>query len=177
MAKLALKGEFLYPKVFEQTRDLKGPDGVWEEYGGKTTITVLLDADEVKKLVDSGSGKQVTKLSDDGRAMVRFDRPWTHGKFPQYGGAPAVVKADGRTRWDIDEDGLIGNGSQGVVHLTTYDSKGRVGTRLEGVQVLEHVPYVSAGSKVEFEDFGETKVLASTSSEEVTEETEDEMPF
>ena len=50
-----------------------------------------------------------------------------------------VVKSDGTT-WDMDVDGLIGNGSTVAVTLSVYDTrKSIVGTRLDRVKVLEHV--------------------------------------
>ena len=55
-------------------------------------------------------------------------------------GSPTVLKSDG-TKWDMDIDGLIGNGSIVAVTLSVYDTsrKSIVGTRLDRVKVLEHV--------------------------------------
>ena len=41
---------------------------------------------------------------------------------------------------------MIGNGSVGVVYVDVYDTKMGVGSRLSGVQVIDHVVFESEGS-------------------------------
>ena len=71
---------------------------------------------------------------------VRFVRKFNTGRDWD-SGSPVVVKSDG-TKWDMDVDGLIGNGSTVAVTLSVYDTRRKsiVGTRLDRVKVLEHVP-------------------------------------
>ena len=40
---------------------------------------------------------------------------------------------------------MIGNGSVGVVYVDVYDTKMGVGSRLSGVQVIDHVVFESEG--------------------------------
>ena len=40
---------------------------------------------------------------------------------------------------------MIGNGSVGVVYVDVYDTKMGVGSRLNGVQVIDHVVFESDG--------------------------------
>lgn len=153
--KLYLQGEIEWAKVFEQNRDKRGPNGAWEDRGGACTIVLWLDKENQKKFNESGSrmsyqkakddtGAYEVKVDDQGRKALQLRRYWINEKFPNYGGAPEVNRIDG-TEWDLEEDGLIGNGSVGIVCATIYDTATGKGTRLEGVQVLEHVEFKSEG--------------------------------
>lgn len=137
--RIDLYGELLYPQVFGVNRDKTGPNGAWESKGGATKVTLIMDEENLQKFKDSGSRLGIKK-SEDGRPMVQFRRFWIHESIPELGGAPVVARADG-SDWDIDEDGLIGNGSKGIVRISVYDTATGPGTRLDGVQVIEHVPY------------------------------------
>lgn len=149
-----IPAELEWAKVFEVNRDKTGPDGVWAENGGACTVTAWLDEEAQKIYKSSGSriaymkkydakeGEKVTLKDSKGRKAIQFRRFFIHNQFPEFGGAPQVVHADG-TPWDINEDGLIGNGSVGIVCFTVYDTKSGPGCRLEGLQILEHVPYES----------------------------------
>jgi hypothetical protein len=149
-----ITAELEWAKVFEVNRDKTGPDGVWAENGGACTVTAWLDEEAQKIYKSSGSriaymkkydakeGEKVTLKDSKGRKAIQFRRFFTHNQFPEFGGAPQVVHADG-TPWDINEDGLIGNGSVGIVCFTVYDTKSGPGCRLEGIQILEHIPYES----------------------------------
>jgi hypothetical protein len=77
---------------------------------------------------------------------VKFVRKYDTGKDWD-SGAPEVVKADG-SAWDIDNDGLIGNGSTVEVELSVYDTSrpSIVGTRLDKVTVLDRVDYIKDDS-------------------------------
>lgn len=145
---VCLKGKVKWARVFEQNRDKTGPNGVWKDDGGRYTITVVLDEIEQQKLTDVKSQKK-RKEDDDGDMVIRVDRKHnppvnkqTGETYDLYGGPPQVRHAD-KTPWDIDEDGLIGNGSLCNVFVTVYEAGGLVGTRLEAVQVLDHVVYES----------------------------------
>lgn len=146
--KVKLTGYGYWAKVFEDNRDPTGYDGALEDVGGQTTIDVDLDDNEMAKLVQSKSMKR-GRPSDDNEGMtrVKFTRKWEHviqtKKGPMdLGGPPKVLKAD-NTEWDYDVDGPIGNGSTVEVVLSVYDTarKAIVGTRLDRVKVLHHIPY------------------------------------
>jgi len=138
--KVKLTGYAKWAKVFEQNRDLTGYEDALKDIGGQCTIDVSLEPEDVDKLKRSKSmlkGKDCDEYK--GRTSIRFRRKWEE----QYaGGAPTVLKADG-SKWDYEEDGLIGNGSLVEVVLQVYDtSRPRiVGTRLERVKVLEAKTY------------------------------------
>lgn len=139
--RVKLTGLGYWAKVFEDNRDLTGYEDALKDIGGQTSIDVDLDEDSMAKLRKSKSMKKGnTSPEDDDLTRVKFTRKWEE----RYGGgAPTVLKADG-TEWDFDEDGPIGNGSTVEVTLTVYDTsrKNIVGTRLEKVKVIEHIPYV-----------------------------------
>jgi len=144
---LELEGEFHWAKIFEENRDLKGPDGVWADEGGRYTIDVILNEKEYKELQSTGSLKE-GKETDDGRYRVQLTRPHIHDKYPQYGGPPKIARANGTT-WLPIEDGYVGNGSTGVVYLAVYPAGKRYyGTRLNAVQVINLVPFSGKGGSL-----------------------------
>jgi hypothetical protein len=138
--KVKLVGYAYWAKVFEENRDLTGFEDALKDVGGQCTIDVALDADNFDKLKRSKTMLRGRPSDEhEGLTTVRFKRKWQE----EYGGgAPVVVKADG-TKWDYEEDGVIGNGSTVEVLLNVYDTsrKNIVGTRLEKVKVLEHKVY------------------------------------
>lgn len=120
--------------------------GMWpklakpDDYNGveKYKISVVLDDLDLLK----GSGVRLrTKTTEDGE-MVTFSRPVEGRTMPDGstlgGGKPLVVDSDGNP-WD--ETRLIGNGSRVRVKVSVYDTRMGKGHRLEGVQVLEYIPY------------------------------------
>ena len=139
---LELFGIFEWAKVFEFNRD----KAEWNaDTDGECKITLILDEENTKKFKASGSQKKMVP-DEDGRGMkVTVGRKFRPAMEWQ-GGPPPVVDAAGEP-WDVEENGLIGNGSKGVVYITVYDTRsGRKGTRLEGVQVIEHVALETEGS-------------------------------
>lgn len=141
-----LRGIGYWAKVFENNRDLTGYDNALADVGGQTTIDVDLDDKHIELLKRSKSMLTGRESPDNpGLTRVKFKRKWQE----QYGGGePKIVRADD-TPWDIEVDGLIGNGSEVEVTLAVYDTSRRniVGTRMDKVKVLKHVPY--EGSKIE----------------------------
>ncbi len=135
-------GTLEWAKLFEQNRDMGPYD---QETNGATSVTIIVDKDEQKKLKESGSQKKpvMKKLEEEGVIAYNFKRPWEDKYGRDWaGGAPKVFGPDG-SAWDLEVDGLIGNGSKGVVVLDVYETAKGVGTRLVAVQVIEHVPYVN----------------------------------
>lgn len=176
---IQLKGELHWCKVFPSNRDKQGPNGVWAKHGGATCIDIHLDEDNAKILKSSGSQKKLDKKDGKGRYIVKIVRKW-EAPFT-YGGAPQVAHADG-SPWDIDTDGLIGNGSTGIVYASVYPTPNGTGTRLDAVQVINHIPYESDGDftpGVRFKDYstGDDSPKAKPKSEKVDLPFEDEVPF
>lgn len=176
--KVKLKGLGYWAKVFEDNRDETGYENALADIGGQTTIDVDLDDDMMEKLKESKSMKKGKESEDNpGLTRVKFTRKWTE----KYGGGePKVVHADG-TPWDYDEDGPIGNGSVVEVVLSVYDTsrKAIVGTRLEKVKVVEHIPYVPDDDDDEDEPAPKpaAKSTKSTNKKKAEELPEDEIPF
>lgn len=141
-----LRGIGYWAKLFEGNRDLTGYDNALADVGGQTTIDVDLDERHIALLQKSGSMLRGNKSPDNpDLTRVKFKRKWQE----QYGGGEAkIVRADD-TPWDINTDGMIGNGSEVEVTLAVYDTSRRniVGTRLDKVKVVNHVPY--AGKDIE----------------------------
>ena len=134
---LTLEGTLNWAKVFEVNRDKAD---FHTESNGACTVDLVMEKEEFDKIAASGA-RLSGKPTDEG-IMVKFKRKFEHPNIAEFGGAPKVADADGKL-WDIDEKGLIGNGSKGRVFVVVYDSKFGKGTRLEGVQVMEHVVYES----------------------------------
>lgn len=136
-----LECEVEWAKVFGFNRDKSGPDGVWEETEGRTSVVAMLSQAQFKHLKSIGVQKQAKNVDDEGRIKVQFTRKWID-KFPNWGGAPRVLNADG-SEFNTEEQGLIGNGTKAIVFVSVYQAGKHVGTRLEGLQVLDLVEYVS----------------------------------
>lgn len=150
--------------------ELKDEEG--NHIGGACKVEAIIPRDELDKLVEVKSLVATNLLKRIKEAKVILANPddWDEGDIQKatktlensfegddyvvklkrlfnapysYGGAPQVVHAD-TSPWDIDEDGLIGNGSECMFYVSVYKTKaGNYGTRLDGVQVLSHVPYES----------------------------------
>jgi hypothetical protein len=141
--KVKLTGIAEWAKVFPQNRDMKGFDGAYEDCNGACTIDVILDDDNMQALKASRSIKRGSPDPEGRGTKVKFVRKYDTGRDWD-SGAPAVVHSD-NSNWDLDTDGIIGNGSTVEVYLSVYDTKMKniVGTRLDKVKVLDHVKYVS----------------------------------
>ena len=137
--KVVLTGIAEWAKVFEDNRDLKGFEGAYEEFDGACTIDMILDKENMDRLSASRSMKKGSPDAEGRGTRVRFVRKFNTGRDWD-SGSPTVLKSAG-TKWDMDIDGLIGNGSIVAVTLSVYDTsrKSIVGTRLDRVKVLEHV--------------------------------------
>jgi len=142
-----LRGIGYWAKLFESNRDLTGYDNSLVDIGGQTTIDVDLDGRHIALLQRSGSMLRGSKSPDNpDLTRVKFKRKWQE----HYGGGEAkIVRADD-TPWDINTDGMIGNGSEVEITLAVYDTSRHniVGTRLDKVKVINHVPYVGKDIEV-----------------------------
>lgn len=142
---IVVEGTAEWAKVFPSNRDMKGFEGAYEDCGGAYTIDVVLDSDEAEKLTEAGSIKQGS-VTEDG---LKFKFVRKHeGPFAEVSGPPIVIDSDDNP-WDIESMGFIGNGSKVRLKLSIYDTKyrGRKGTRLDAVRVLEHVPHFPEGTE------------------------------
>ena len=137
-----------WAKVFAQNRDLYGykptekAEGSYEKYNGACTINMILDDTEIAKL-QAAKFPRIAKPDPEGRGViVKFDRKFDTG-YDWSSGAPTVTKPDG-TAWDYNSDGTIGNGSVVEATVAIYDIEkyGSIGSRLESLQVLNHVQYI-----------------------------------
>ena len=135
---LELFGTLEWAKVFEHNRDR----AVWnEEKEGEYKVTIIMDDENTEKFKESGCGKALVAV--DGGNKVTFARPHK-GKFEWQGGAPKVANIKGQP-WDFETDGYIGNGSTGLINISLFSAGGRTGSRLEAVQVVDHVEFESEG--------------------------------
>lgn len=146
------KGPIEWAKVFESNREMEGYEGAYQECDGAYTIVQVLSKEEFEKLKKAGTQKKpIQKRLLDGEIAVKFERKHLvktkDGKeVPQAGGAPKVVGPNGKA-WDLEEDGLIGNGTIAEVTNLINTFKGQDGkmisrTSLVKVKIIEHVPYV-----------------------------------
>ena len=131
-----IKGTIEWAKVFESNRD----QAEWNaDTNGEYKVTVTTD----KKTADAEESRKPKKIEEvDGGCVSTVSRPHT-GAEDWMGGEPVVADIAGKA-WDLEDNGLIGNGSKGIVKVEVYRTKkGLVGTRLMGLQVLDHVVYES----------------------------------
>ena len=130
-----IKGTLEWAKVFELNRD----HNEWnEDKGGEYKVTVTTDKKTADALKKAGCQKKMEEV--DGGIRLTVSRPHT-GAEDWMGGEPVVADISGKA-WSLDDKGLIGNGSKGIVKVEVYRTKkGLVGTRLMGLQVLDHVTY------------------------------------
>lgn len=159
-----LKGHAMYPRIFEDNRDMTGYEGAFEPYDGVYEIAVGVPdgGDDFKTIMGWNNRYEPKRLGDSdsfseekgavaGLAYFRFRRKHTHkirvGKpdekiVREWGGPPKVVDKDGQP-WDSSNS--IGNGSVVVLKLhvgsSTQGRKTLTHVRLDGVMVLEHVAY------------------------------------
>lgn len=105
---------------------------------GRYSVDLYLDADSLKKFVDSGLQLQVRE-DEDGK-FVKFAR--VHKKLVKDDlvtfGPPKVYDADGN-EWKQGVN--IGNGSHLRVQVSVFPTIKGNGHRLEAIKVLTHVPY------------------------------------
>lgn len=130
-------GIAMYPRLFETNRDMgsrAGENGAKYSYDEATTISVILDQEELAKVTQLVPDIKPS-VTEDG-LMVKFRRKWVNKTNPAWGGPPVVKDAEGEP-WS---DSLaIGNGSKVRVAAEVYKHNFGTSMRLMGVQVLEHV--------------------------------------
>lgn len=177
--KVKLVGIAEWAKVFASNRDMYGykptpaAEGNYEKFNGACTLNIILDGPNLEALQSSGAQKP-TKQDAEGRGtVVKFDRKFDTGQAYS-SGAPVVTHADD-TPWDMDVDGLIGNGSTVEIIATIYDipKYGKVGARLDVVKVLDHV----SSPVDDVEVFSASSKPAAVSSPASVQQTEDEVMF
>ena len=143
-------GPIEWAKVFENTRDMQGYEGAYEECQGAYTVNQILDKEQYEKLKAAGTMKKPNqKRLLEGELVVKFERKHLvttkDGRvIEQAGGEPKVTDADGQP-WDVDINGDIGNGSIAEVAnlITSFqgsDGKTYSRTSLISVKILEHKP-------------------------------------
>ena len=173
---ITLDTTLYYPQVFEQNRDKGEVHSETDGVTKVTLALTDAQIDELKGLgvPESALGYQTFKDFDIDGVQFRVyvaKRPWVSkyvidentGEL-QVMGAPKVFdfnkaveawKADGGagrimdehiTPWDMEKDGLIGNGSKAKVKLSIYRGRNKAGkptcvVTLEAVAITEHVPY------------------------------------
>lgn len=138
---ITLTGTVSYAKVYEHQKDTKfNEDGVYSLnlYPDAASTIQLKSAGSRVKWNEDETGKYV-KLSKDHVRLVK-DKD-TGEETKEVLGPPEVGMGLDEDRHLIPFDKLIGNGSKVAVGVVIYDSKFGKGTRLEAVNVLEHIPY------------------------------------
>ena len=137
--RVKLTGIAEWSKVFVQNRDTKGYEGAYEDCDGACTIDLIMDDSNLSLLQASRSMKKGSPDRDGRGTKVTFVRKYDTGRDWD-SGAPVVLKPDD-SKWDLEVDGFIGNGSKVEVYLSVYDTKRKdiVGTRLDKIKVLDIV--------------------------------------
>lgn len=158
MAKTSYKevittGPIEWAKIFENNREMVGYEGAYEACDGAYTVTQVLEKSEFDKLKKAGSQKKFNekRFMENMEFAVKFERKHLVKKsdgtpIPKAGGAPVVVNKDNKP-WDVEVDGLIGNGTVAEVTnlITTFagqDGKPISRTSLTKVKIVDLIPYV-----------------------------------
>ena len=173
---IELQGTLEWAKLFEGNRDKGEFD---QETDGATTIDIILDDDNLAIMKAAGVRKQA-KAADGGGHRVKFKRGWKDPFDRDWAaGAPNVFQPNGEA-WAPD-NGLIGNGSTGVVFVDVYDTKMGKGARLAGVQVITHVEFEGeggGGSSVKPKDYTAGAAPSGAAAKTpVKQDMDDEIPF
>ena len=162
-----------WAKVFPENADMGNPDGpraaqAIHKKGGQYIVNAYFTSqDQIDKLLEDGldphpmnSNRLVQGNPEFGigtymklKREVADNIKEFEGKggtqVVNFGGPVGVLNiTDGienKREWNLEEDGLIGNGSKCRVLVAVYDAGRLKGTRLEAVQVVDHIPYVSEG--------------------------------
>ena len=153
------KGKCNWAKVFEDNRDMMEWDDTTSSFsapsscGGMYSLELEMDPDDYKVLKKSGSlAAKFSKYDDEGNDLVRFKRKHEAmgkaGLMDWASGPPKIMKEDG-SKWDMETDGEIGNGSEVKIKVVVYTTSYSPGTRLESIKVLKHVP---VGSRSDLEE-------------------------
>ncbi len=143
-------GPIEWAKIFEGNRDMNGYEGSYVEFDGAYTVQQKLSKEEFEKLKTAGTSKKPNqKRLMDGELVIKFERKHKVTRkdgtvLPQAGGEPKVTDAEGNT-WSMEDNGLIGNGSNAeVTNLITIfkgsDGKQYSRTTMTEVKILEHIP-------------------------------------
>lgn len=136
---IELKGTLEWAKLFEGNRDQGQYDTATD---GATTIDILLDDAGLKIAKDAGVQKKGKR--EGNLTRIKFKRGWSDPFDRDWAGGPPKVFGPSGAEWTRD-DGLIGNGSEGIVFVEVYDTKVGIGTRLAGVQVVDLVAFGGDG--------------------------------
>lgn len=184
--KVSIPGTIMWAKVFPETREMeayggglaKQNDSVSDDDAGKYSIDVIptdiKDAADKLKLAGSMKRRKVrNEDTDEEYKLFSFDR-WHKNTRVERAGGPPKVTVNGKP-WTID-DGLIANGSKGVVRVTIAgpyertDDDGKKQTysitTLESVDITDLLIYDS--------EEGEAKPAEASKSPEPT---GDDIPF
>jgi hypothetical protein len=175
---IELHGILEWAKLFEGNRD-QGEYDV--ETDGATTVDIIMDDATFKAMKDAGVRKQ-GKPDPEGRGTrVKFKRPWKDKFDREWAAGPPKVFTPSGDAWSSD-DGMIGNGSIGVVFLDVYDTKMGKGCRLNGVQVIDHVVFETDGGgggapSVQPKDYTQGKSAAATPAPAASKAPPGDIPF
>ena len=159
-----------WAKVFPENADMGNPDGpraaqAIHKKGGQYIVNAYFTSeDQIQKLLDEGldphpmnSNRIVDGNSEFGigkymklKREVADNIKEFEGKggvqIVNFGGPVGVLNiVDGienKREWNLEEDGLIGNGSKAIVQFQTY-AQG-AGVRLMNIAVTEQVKYEGA---------------------------------
>ena len=163
-----IKGTLDWAKVFESNRD----HNEWnEDKDGEYKVTVTTDKKTADALKKAGCQKKIEEV--DGGHRITVVRPHV-GSQDWMGGAPVVADKSGK-EWNFEEKGFIGNGSKGIVKVEIYPTKVGSGTRLVGLQVLDHVVYETEAQSASEMFSDHTKSSGGKSSSR--KEPQDSIPF
>lgn len=148
---MKFKGTCQWAKVFPENRDMLEWDdetmsfSAPSSHGGTYSIELIMSPEDYRELKMSGSlAAKNSKLNEAGEDVCRFKRQHERrgkgGVLLEFAsGPPKVIDAATGLPWDINSQGVPGNGSEVEVTIAVYTTKFSPGTRLEEVSVINYV--------------------------------------
>lgn len=123
---VTITGPARWARLYESNKDTK--------YGDASNVEIQLDSKALETLKNVGWRG---KIKEDNWAKFSRKHEQIYADGPRKMGCPMVLSS---SRKPFSE--MIGNGSILSLKLEVYPSKFGIGSRIEEVTVLEHVPYV-----------------------------------
>jgi len=149
---VTMTGYLQYARVFPENMDNNME--YHEKTEGQYNVNFYPETQsEFEKFFEAGApvstmGHNTIKVGDPEVGTGKFLKLKRPNKHPSgiedFGGAPVVFdfrKGEGMKKWQLEEDGELGNGTKAIVKASIYGSGPRASIRLEKIAVLELVEF------------------------------------
>lgn len=138
---------------YNKQRKIMDKEGHPDGWGDETSVVFGNLSRETKlQLKEAGLLEKIKNKMDDLDDQITFRLP-TKKRDGSDNDPIKVTNAETGLPWDWKEDGLIGNGSKGVMKFNIWrNSNGKATIYPVSLLILEHVPYEQAEGEESYED-------------------------